>query len=126
MNRHIRALDRSLARSGEDVILRRIVGTTAQVNIDCPARAHVRGYEPSQLAGSIIQGDRQVIMSPTDIDRAQWPGGQPVTSPAPAADPRIPVNGDRVIIQGQSTVVIAADPVVRGGVLVRINIQVRG
>lgn len=126
MNRHIEALDRSLARSGEDVILRRIVGTTAQVNIDCRARAHVHGYEPSQIAGTIIQGDSHVILSPTDIDRAQWPGGQPVTSPPPAVDPRIPLPDDRVIIQGQSRVVIAAKPVVRDNVLVRIDLQVRG
>jgi len=34
----------------------------------------VRGYEPVQLIGGIVQGDRQVAVSNAEIADAQWPG----------------------------------------------------
>lgn len=126
MNRHVEALDRSLARSGEDIILRRTVGTTNQINIDVGCRAKVRGYQPQELVGSIIQGDSLVIISPTQIERAQWPGGRPIKSTPDLTDPRVPRNSDAVIIAGRQRSVQAATPFYVDGELVRIEMQVRG
>lgn len=122
----IASLDRQLAAIGEDVILRRTIGTANQVNIDVVCRAFVRGYEPKELVGSIVQGDSQVTISPTQINRAQWPGGQPVTSPPSATDPRVPRKGDKMIVAGKPRNVEAAAPIYLAGELVRIDLQVKG
>lgn len=119
-------LDQFLAADGQDVILRRLTGTTNQVAVDCPCRAFVRGYQPKELAGGIIQGDTHVILSATDIIRAQWPGGEPVTNPPTATDPRVPRKGDRVIIEGKARTVEYASPTSVNGILHRIDLTVRG
>ncbi len=119
-------LDQFLAADGQDVILRRITGTTNQVAVDCPCRAFVRGYQPKELAGGIIQGDTHVILSATDIIRAQWPGGEAVTNPPAATDPRVPRKGDRVIIEGKARTVEYASPTSVNGILHRIDLTVRG
>ena len=77
MNPHIARLDRSLAKERRvDHTAARIVGTTNSVNIDVKCRAFVRAFRPEELVGTISQTDSQVIMSPTQIDEAQWPGGR--------------------------------------------------
>lgn len=119
-------LDRMLTAFGQDVTLRRITGTTNQSNTDCTCRALVRGYRADELAGGIIQGDSLVILSATDIIAAQWPGGQPVTSPPNGLDVRVPRKGDKIVSAGKVRNVEAADPVYIDGQLHRINIQVRG
>lgn len=126
MNPCISALDRCLARAGQDVILRRPVGTTSQSFTDAAVRAFVRGYEPSELAGDIQQGDSRVILSPTHLAASQWPGGQAVSSPPTSLDVRIPRAGDRVVIAGRSRNVVMAAPIYKAGELIRIDIQVRG
>lgn len=119
-------LDAMLRSDGQQVTLRRIVGTTNQTAVDCQCWAFVRGYKANELAGAIIQGDSAVILSATDIIEAQWPGGQPVTSPPPETDPRVPRATDRVIIEGRSRAIISAEPIYVGGELHRVNLQVRG
>lgn len=48
---------------GEPVIVRRYSGVGAlRTPIDTASRARVVGYTPAQLVGSIVQGDRLVIM----------------------------------------------------------------
>lgn len=88
----------------------------------------VRGYKPDQLSDSIMQGDTQVIISATDINRTQWPGGLPITSPPATTDPRVPRSGgsDKVVIEGRAKTIMAAEPIYIAGDLVRINLQVRG
>ena len=89
--------------------------------------AIVRGYKPVELiSGSgIVQGDSLVILSPSDIDRAQWPGGQ---LPTTVGDQRIPSKNlaDKIIRQGRTAAVQSANPVYVRGQLVRIEVQVRG
>ena len=119
-------LDAMLRSDGQQVTLRRVVGTTNQTNVDCQCWAFVRGYKAAELAGSIIQGDSAVILSATDIIAAQWPGGQAVTSPPGVTDPRVPRKGDKVLIEGKARNVEAADPIYVAGDLHRINLQVRG
>lgn len=116
-------LDAALARRGEDVELRRMTGTSQQVAFSATCRAHVRGYKPEELVGAITQGDSMVILSPTDIERAQWPGGQEPDGPG---DRRVPRKGDKVMVQGRLRNVEAAAPKYMAGTLVRIEMQVRG
>lgn len=123
MNPFLADLDDFLATDGQDIILRRTANAT---NLDCPCRAFVRRYDPSQLAGQVQQGDSQVVISPTDINRAQWPGGVPITSPPAAIDPRIPLVTDRVVIAGRVRTIVLVEPIYFNGELSRINLQVRG
>lgn len=123
--REIAELDRSLAEDGEDIILRRVVGTTNQAFNDVKCRAFVRGYAANELVGGITQQDSKVILSPTQINRLQWPGGQP---PNVTGDPRIPskARGDKAIIGGKVRSVEAATGIPIDGTLVRIEMRVLG
>lgn len=119
-------LDAMLRSDGQQVTLRRIVGTTNQTAVDCQCWAFVRGYKANELAGAIIQGDSAVILSATDIIEAQWPGGQPVTSPPGATDLRVPRKGDKVIIEGKTRNVEYAEPIYVANTLHRIKLKVSG
>jgi hypothetical protein len=116
---HTARLDRSLARNGETVTLRRLTlgpGNT-QVPFDCECGARVSAYQPHELVGGIVQGDSKVILSPTSLRARQWPG--------PGLDP-LPRSGDRVGIGGRERNVQTVTPVYAGGGLVRIELLVRG
>lgn len=119
-------LDKSLLVDGEDVTLRRVVGTTNQVNIDVVCRAFVRRYQAQELAGTIIQGDSQLILSPSQIIAAQWPGGLSPTASDAALDHRVPRKDDKVVVQGKTRNVEMAAPIYVANELVRIELQVRG
>lgn len=124
----IAALDRALAASGEDAILTRNIGTNAaQVPVSVKVRVKTYGYKPQALypGSPIQQGDMQVILSPTQINAAQWPGG--IAAQPGALDPRIPIKSDRLIIGGHVYQVQAAADVSRiRGHIVRFELQVRG
>jgi hypothetical protein len=107
------ALDRALARAGEPIVLRRVVGTNPQTWFDVTCQASVRGYRPEQLIGGITQTDSFVILSPTQILDAQWAGG-------------IPKVNDKAIVQGRVRNVEFVAPIYVGGELVRIEMRVRG
>lgn len=119
-------LDRSLAVDGEDFVLRRVIGTTNLANIDVVCRGCIRGYLPHELTTSIIQGDTKIIMSPTQIIAAQWPGGLPVISSNAALDHRVPRKNDKVVVQGKPRNIEAASPIYLANELVRIELQTRG
>lgn len=118
-------LDRMLANRGEDVVLQRGVGAANRALSSVTCRAFVRDYQPNELiaGGPIMQGDSHIIMSATQIDAAQWPGGTVTTS---TLDPRIPVKPDVIIAQGRTRTVQAAHGIYIGDTLVRIEAQVRG
>lgn len=118
----VAALDRHLAAHGEDVILRRGLGTQ-QVPVDAPVRAFVRGLRPEEIVGSLTQTASKVVLSPTDIEAAQWPGAQAGTI---VGDPRVPRRGDKVVIQGRARAVEFAAPIYLGGELTRIELTVLG
>lgn len=127
MSDYITALDDALATTGEDIVLRHTVGTgAAAVNVDVLVRASVRAFAPDELVGTISQSDSMVIMSPTQIIAAQWPGGQPVSTAIHQADPRVPKIGDKAIIQGRIRNVTFVKPIVVSGELVRIEMTVAG
>lgn len=130
MNRHIEMLDAALAENGEDIILRRTVGTVNAVNIDAKIRANVRVVVPRNqavdLPGGVAQDHVRVITSPTEIKNAQWPGGG-IDAQAPFnIDRSLPKRSDRVIIKGRVYHVDTSSPIAVGGEVVRIEILAKG
>lgn len=123
----ISALDGALASAGEGATLRRVVGQGGSaINIDVAVRALVRAFRPQELVGGILQSDSNVTLSPSDINAAQWPGGQsPLAAPfnPPAWLPRA---NDKLIIQGRLRNVTFVKPIEMDGVIVRIDLTVAG
>lgn len=121
-------LDRALALDGEDIVLRRVKGTTlaTQQNVDVTCRAFVRGFAPNELVGAITQQDSRVVLSPTQIDAADWPADE--ADSTSLIDPRIPRKnrGDKCIIQGRLCSVEAAKGIWIDDTLIRIDMTVRG
>lgn len=124
--REIDDLDYTLARDGEDIVLRRVVGTGSQINIDVKCRAIVRTEKVSEIVSGITQRTSTAILSPTEITRAQWPGGQPASSAIRQIDPRLPRIGDKVIAGGEPLNIEVVKPVLVDGDLIRINLEMLG
>jgi len=110
----IAALDRGIWTAGQSIALRRYTGTSAEsrVYLEVEARAVVTGFAPAELVDGIKQGDRTLIMSPTEMTRGKW-----------CWPPRI---GDKAVIGGRETNVEAVTLREIGDVLVRIEMRVRG
>lgn len=127
MSGYVADLDRGLAKAGEDIVLRRVTGTgTTAVVVDATVRASVRPLSADELVGTLAQGSAKAIISPTDIEAAQWPGGQPVSPAIHQADPRLPKIGDKAIIQGRIRDIRDVNPILVDGDLVRIELMVAG
>lgn len=102
----IARLDASLARHGQNVTLR--TGNTTTGQRTC--RAFVRGYKPSELIGLIKQDDKKITISPTGLGAFGEPS-----------------NGQFVVIDGRPRAIQGEPEFIRvDGVLVRINMTVRG
>ena len=87
------------------------MGTGANVvNIDVQCFAIVTPATVQQIAAGISATDLNVIMSISQIDKAQWPGGTvPLISPFDV-DQRVPrVNADKLIAQGRMRSVTFVD-----------------
>lgn len=123
----IAELERSLAPDGEDIILRRVVGAVNQANIDVECRAHVRQPTANELVAGFTQDELICILSPTEITRANWPGGQ-LASVVGNDDPRIPSKnrGDKAFVRGRWRSVQHGRGFYPGGSLVRIEMRVLG
>lgn len=117
-------LSRQLSEHGEDVTLRRLTGTQ-QIAFDAICRAFVRGYKADELFPNISKAQTKVVIGADDIDRSGWPGPNSSSTPTDI-DRRIPRNGDRVVINGRTTVVEEAGGFYFGDDLVRIEIRVVG
>lgn len=98
-------LDQALTKAGQDVILVSLPSTEKTV------RASVRGYRPEELTGVIVQGDREVVISPTGLVGTVFVDPETI---------------EKVVIAGRRTNVEGMEPVYLAGVLVRVNLQVRG
>lgn len=117
-------LDASLATDGDGIItLQRMTlgpgGTQIAFSVNC--LAFVRGYEPNEMIGGITQQDSRVIISPTEIVAAGWTSGKPANE-----DRRVPMKGNKAIIQGRVRNIEAAVGKYVGGELVRIEMRVLG
>lgn len=96
MNALIAALDRGLAVAGKWVVLRRTVGDDENtVSVDVRCRARVDAMDNTINAAGHRVSEYVLIISPTQIDEAQWPGG---TTP-----PVLPFNVDQRIPRKDST-----------------------
>jgi len=105
-------LDDALTATGQDIILRRVTGTESQTNTDVTCRAMVREFAARELVNGLQYGDRQVIISPTQINAASWP---------------LPVlRNDFAVIDEQVWNIEAANHQKIAGTLVRIELVVRG
>jgi hypothetical protein len=127
---HIARLDASLERDGEDIIIRRVVGTapnTAPVDIECRAKVTAEGTD--MLSGGITTTTYSIIISPTQIREAQWPGGTVAALPPFDRDQSIPRAGltDKVLMRGLPPIAIHyVDPVFLDGQWVRANMKATG
>lgn len=126
----IAALDNALAQAGEDIILRRVIGMAPnQINIDVTCRARVNAATVQQLVANIPATDLNIIISPTQINDAQWPGGTVPALPPFNVDQRVPRVGgtDKVLLRGAAPRSVAfVDPKFINGELVRIDMRVTG
>lgn len=104
-----------LQADGEIVIVRRYTGTgTTRPRFDAEVRGRVTGYQPHELVGSIVQGDRKVIVLAQDLLDRQFPLNL--------------VKGDKAVVRGKELNIEAADDSTRrvAGVLIAYVLQVRG
>lgn len=99
-----------LDRYGEPVLLRRPGGNATFIDVTCAAR--VDQFQPHEITGGIVQGDRRVTLSNREIEATAWPGP--------------PRRGDQIVIGGRTTTVQGVDTVLVGSAVIRHNIQVRG
>ena len=119
-------LDDGLAEYGQNVTLRRTAAQAADnANHDVVVRARVDTIDIVQLASGVFEQTVHVIISPTQIIAAGWPGDGSEPS-ATIEDPTQPMNGDVLLINGRSFVVGMVDPKVVGDVLVRIEMRAVG
>ena len=128
----ISGLDGALAEIGEDVILRRVVGILPNTqNIDVTCRASVTSWRMREqpLVGNLAQFDFIFVISKTQIDAAQWPGGAPQPlAGLPSTDPSIPRKGDKVrrLKEGVWRNIEVVDPREVAGEIVRIEMMTLG
>lgn len=103
---------RELGQYGEVIQVRRYSGLgPGRTHIDTPVHARVRGYQPSELVGTIQQGDRSVIALAEDLV---------------AIIPVTPT--DKLIVRGKELAIMGVDDSTRrvGDVLIAIEMQARG
>lgn len=122
--RVIADLDAALAADGEWIELWRETGTQ-KIPFKVRCLAFVRGYAAQELVGGIGQTDSKVVISPTEIIRAGWPGRNSSATPTDQ-DRRVPRKGDAVVIAGRKRAVETAGGIYPGGELVRIEMRVLG
>lgn len=114
------ALDDQLAVVGQDVILRRVNGP------DVTVRVVMRAFRPEELVGGITQNDALVILSPTQIRNANWPGVTD-TGVSPFNPPVwMPRRNDKIISLGRQFNVAYVKPFVVANDVVRIELTVTG
>ncbi len=109
----ISRLDDGLLRWGQDVTLQRRVTDDAgaqTVAFEALCRAVVRAHLPQQIEHIAYDPAQptKLIMSPTSLTRAAWPG--------------LPARDDRLIINGQPNNVETVSPIEVDGVVVRIDL----
>lgn len=123
----IERLDASLSRRGEDIVISRVVKRSgASVKVEIPCRALVRTVSADEVAGTIVQNDLKVTISPTQIAAAGWPGQDENVVAGSAIDPRMPRATDKLIIQGRERQVKASKPILMANVWVRTDMIVAG
>lgn len=106
----------------ETVTVRRYVGTgPTRTALEAVAQARVTGFQPQDLVGAIVQGDRKVIML---VDpSAAVPAGKVALSAL------LPLStSDKVVVHGRELAILAPDDNTRriDGTLIAIELVARG
>lgn len=119
-------LDDELAEYGDDVILvRRIAGVAHNL----PCKAHITAYRlrDTELVTktAISQEDLIVIMSPSEIAAAGWPGSTPFDVADMPIDSLIR-KGDKLVVRNKERNIEVVDPHRPGGTVVRFDMRVLG
>jgi hypothetical protein len=102
---------RKIQRSGADATLRRI-SPARGIYYDVTVRAFVRDYQPEELSGGILQGDRHAVISDVEITARRWPGP--------------PRKGDQLIMDGRTTTVQGCETRTVGNAVAMHVLQLRG
>lgn len=106
---------RFLDHVGETVLIRRYTGAGAsRPRFDAEVVARVTEFDPSELVGTIQQGDRKLIVLAEDLFNAQFP---------------LPLKrGDKAVVRGKELNIEAPDDNSRrvAGELIAWELQVRG
>lgn len=129
MNQLLAQLNRRLARRGEDVFLRRTVGTSNRSYVEARIPAIVRALTVEQLIGNITQQNFVIIVSPTHLLRQQWPGGKTPAATGGLIEPtdyRLPTTNDVLFLRGAQKAIQRVAPVFDSGECVRIELNVLG
>lgn len=107
-NEAIDAYERHLTDIASLTGLRGSVAYSA-TDVNC----RITAYAPTQLVGSIIQGDQLIILLKRDLDKAGFPR---------------PIKGDKVTVGGILMTIQAVDPNTRkiGTTIIAYEAQVRG
>lgn len=103
---------RSFARVGENIAIRRFSGAGAsRTHADTTVRARVTDYDPSELNGDVVQGDRKVICLVDTLTSIL-----PVTT------------DDKIVLRGSELTIVKADDSTRrvAGILIALELQARG
>lgn len=106
------ATRRAINLTGEVVSIRRFTGSgTPRPHTDTATQARVIGYQPNELIGSIVQGDRKVIALVDSLSSVL-----PVTTI------------DKLVIRGKEVAIKAVDDNTRRiqGTLIALEITVSG
>lgn len=106
---------RMLDQVGEEILVRRYTGTGSnRPKWDVAVQARVVDFEPQEIIGTIVQGDRKIIALADDLLGAGL--SLPITT------------NDKIVVRGKELAIMAADDSTRrvNGVLVAIEIQCRG
>jgi hypothetical protein len=122
----VQALDshrRFLAEDGGDITVRRYSSTGAArvVSAEAVARGRVVGYQPRELVGGIVQGDRKVIL--INDPAAVVPAGKV------ALATMLPLTtSDKLVIRGRETTIGGVDDETRRiqDVLIALELRVTG
>lgn len=127
-DRELSDLNMSLAADGEWIIIRRLFGTQLiPLSVDC--RAFVRPISSEELSAGINQKSSNIILSPSEIIAAGWPGPWTPTASEPTnpgIDRRVPRIGDKAIVKGRPLNVELPKPIYVDDELVRIELRVLG
>lgn len=128
----IAALDRGLAAAGKWVILRRTVGEEENsIFVEVRCRARVDAMDNTINAAGHRLAEYALIISPTQINEAQWPGGTIPQVPPFNVDQRIPRKDstDQILmynLHDNPMTITFVDPKFVGDELVRINMRCAG
>jgi hypothetical protein len=132
---HIARLDRQIRLHGEPIEIQSNVGASNTISVRMNCRGIVRTLTQAQLIGGISTQNYLVILSPTDIRRAKWPGSQgaDIVSTGfkqighrPSRDFNMPTTSHVLFFRGVQATITGRALVYDKGEVVRIELKVAG